>query len=114
MVDEAYLHFLRCTFVRSTSSRRKRCGRGCALFVKTYGMAGLRCGFGHCPPDLIDKITERSRWNFNAHYAVAAAFQRALKDPKPASRTKRINAKRAVQENLRVALTVMDYSYTSF
>jgi histidinol-phosphate aminotransferase len=90
MVDEAYLHFCdspsTLDFVKA--------GKDVVVlrtFSKTYGMAGLRCGFAIARPDLLDKITERSGWNFMPITAVAAASA-SLKDPSLLPERKRINA----------------------
>jgi histidinol-phosphate aminotransferase len=89
-VDEAYLHFCdspsTLDFVKA--------GKDVVVlrtFSKTYGMAGLRCGFAIARPDLLDKITERSGWNFMPITAVAAASA-SLKDPSLLPERKRINA----------------------
>jgi len=90
MVDEAYLHFCDAP---STLDFVKA-GKDVVVlrtFSKTYGMAGLRCGFAIARPDLIDKITERSGWNFMPITAVAAASA-SLKDPSLLPERKRINA----------------------
>jgi histidinol-phosphate aminotransferase len=60
-------------------------------FSKTYGLAGLRCGFAIARPDLLEKITDRSGWNFMPITAVAAAAA-SLNDPHLVPERKRINA----------------------
>jgi histidinol-phosphate aminotransferase len=90
MVDEAYLHFCDAP---STLDFVKA-GKDVIVlrtFSKTYGMAGLRCGFVIARPDLLDKIMERSGWNFMPVTAVAAATA-SLKDPTLVPERKRINA----------------------
>jgi histidinol-phosphate aminotransferase len=90
MVDEAYIHFCDAP---STLDFVKA-GKDVVVlrtFSKTYGMAGLRCGFAIARPDLLDKITERSGWNFMPITAVAAASA-SLKDASLLPERKRINA----------------------
>jgi len=90
MVDEAYLHF---SDAPSTIDFVKA-GKDVVVlrtFSKTYGMAGLRCGFAIARPDLLDKITDRSGWNFMPVTAVAAAAA-SLKDAALVPERKRINA----------------------
>jgi histidinol-phosphate aminotransferase len=90
MVDEAYIHVCDAPsmldFVKA--------GKDVVVlrtFSKTYGMAGLRCGFAIARPDLLEKITDRSGWNFMPITAVAAASA-SLKDPSVVPEHKRINA----------------------
>ena len=90
MVDEAYLHFCDAPsaldFVKA--------GKDVVVlrtFSKTYGMAGLRCGFAIARPELLEKITDRSGWNFMPITAVAAAAA-SLNDPQLVPERKRINA----------------------
>jgi histidinol-phosphate aminotransferase len=90
MVDEAYLHF---SDAPSTIDFVKA-GKDVIVlrtFSKTYGMAGLRCGFAIARPDLLEKITDRSGWNFMPVTAVAAATA-SLKDATLVPERKRINA----------------------
>ncbi|MFZ0319025.1 MAG: pyridoxal phosphate-dependent aminotransferase [Candidatus Sulfotelmatobacter sp.] len=90
MVDEAYLHF---SDAPSTLDFVKA-GKDVVVlrtFSKTYGMAGLRCGFAVARPDLLEKITDRSGWNFMPVTAVAAATA-SLKDATLVPERKRINA----------------------
>jgi histidinol-phosphate aminotransferase len=90
MVDEAYLHFCDAP---STLDLVKA-GKDVVVlrtFSKTYGMAGLRCGFAIARPDLLDKITDRSGWNFMPITALVAASA-SLKDPLLVPERKRINA----------------------
>jgi histidinol-phosphate aminotransferase len=90
MVDEAYLHF---SDAPSTLDFVKA-GKDVVVlrtFSKTYGMAGLRCGFAIARPDLLDKITDRSGWNFMPITALVAASA-SLKDPLLVPERKRINA----------------------
>jgi len=85
MVDEAYLHFCDAP---STLDFVKA-GKDVVVlrtFSKTYGMAGLRCGFAIARPDLIDKITGTLRLELHAHYRRGRGFSE-LKRPEPASRT---------------------------
>ncbi len=90
MVDEAYIHFCDAT---STLDLVKA-GKDVVVlrtFSKTYGMAGLRCGFVVARPDLLEKILERSGWNFMPITAVVAATA-SLKDSQLVPERKRINA----------------------
>src|SRR5271170_6296152 len=90
MVDEAYLHFCDAP---STLDFVKA-GKDVVVlrtFSKTYGMAGLRCGFAIARPDLLDKIMDRSGWNFMPITALVAASA-SLKDPSVVPERKRINA----------------------
>ncbi len=54
----------------------------CALrtFSKTYGLAGVRCGYGFGPPDLVDAIN-RARQPFNVNAIAQVAAIAALSDP---------------------------------
>jgi histidinol-phosphate aminotransferase len=90
MVDEAYLHF---SDAPSTLDFVKA-GKDIVVlrtFSKTYGMAGLRCGFAIGRPDLLDKIREHSGWNFMPITALVAASA-SLTDPGIIPERKRINA----------------------
>jgi histidinol-phosphate aminotransferase len=90
MVDEAYIHF--CDAPSSLDFIKA--GKDVVVlrtFSKTYGMAGLRCGFAIARPELLEKITDRSGWNFMPVTAVAAAAA-SLKDPGLVPERKRINA----------------------
>ena len=90
MIDEAYLHFSDAP----TTIDLVKAGKDVVVlrtFSKTYGLAGLRCGFAIARPDLIDKIMDRSGWNFMPITAVAAASA-SLKDPRLVPERKRINA----------------------
>jgi histidinol-phosphate aminotransferase len=107
MVDEAYLHFCDAP---STLDFVKA-GKDVIVlrtFSKTYGMAGLRCGFVIARPDLLDKIMERSGWNFMPVTAVAAATA-SLKDPTLVPERKRINA--AIRQETFQWLERNGYSY---
>src|SRR5271155_1043094 len=90
MVDEAYIHFCDAP---STLDLVKA-GKDVIVlrtFSKTYGMAGLRCGFAVARPDLLEKIRERSGWNFMPVTALVAASA-SLKDPSLVPERRRINA----------------------
>jgi histidinol-phosphate aminotransferase len=89
MVDEAYIHFSDAPsaidFVKA--------GKDVVVlrtFSKTYGMAGLRCGFAIARPDLLEKIMNRAGWNSMPVTAVVAASA-SLKDPGLVPERKRIN-----------------------
>lgn len=90
MVDEAYIHF---SDAPSTLDLVKASKDVIVLrtFSKTYGMAGLRCGFAIARPDLLEKLMERAGWNFMPITAVVAASA-SLKEPGLVSERKRINA----------------------
>ena len=90
MVDETYIHF---SDAPSTLDLVKA-GKDVVVlrtFSKTYGMAGLRCGFAIARPDLLDKIMDHAGWNFMPITAVVAASA-SLKDPLLVPERKRINA----------------------
>jgi histidinol-phosphate aminotransferase len=89
MVDEAYIHFTGAT---STLDLAKADKDVIVLrtFSKTYGMAGLRCGVAIARPDLLEKIMDRSGWNFMPVTAVVAASA-SLKDPQLVPERRRIN-----------------------
>jgi histidinol-phosphate aminotransferase len=90
MVDEAYIHLCDAP---STLDFVKA-GKDVVVlrtFSKAYGMAGLRCGFAIARPDLLDKIMDRSGWNFMPITALVAASA-SLKDPSLVPERRRINA----------------------
>jgi histidinol-phosphate aminotransferase len=90
MIDEAYIHFCDAP---STLDLVKA-GKDVVVlrtFSKTYGMAGLRCGFVIARPDLLEKIMDRAGWNFMPITALVAASA-SLKDPLLVPERKRINA----------------------
>jgi histidinol-phosphate aminotransferase len=90
MVDEAYIHFANTT----SALDLVKGGKDVIVlrtFSKIYGMAGLRCGFAIARPELVEKIMNRSGWNFMPITAVVAASA-SLKDPGLVSERKRINA----------------------
>src|SRR5713226_8519255 len=90
MVDEAYIHF---TGAPSTLDLVKA-GKDVVVlrtFSKTYGMAGLRCGFAVARPDLMEKILDRAGWNFMPITALVAASA-SLKDARLVPERRRINA----------------------
>ena len=90
MVDEAYIHF---TGAPSTLDLVKA-GKDVVVlrtFSKTYGMAGLRCGFAVARPDLMEKIMDRAGWNFMPITALVAASA-SLKDARLVPERRRINA----------------------
>jgi len=89
MVDEAYIHF---SDAPSTLDLVKA-GKDVVVlrtFSKTYGMAGLRCGFAIARPDLMDRIMDRAGWNFMPITALVAASA-SLNDPRLVPERKRIN-----------------------
>jgi histidinol-phosphate aminotransferase len=90
MVDEAYIHLCDAP---STLDFVKA-GKDVVVlrtFSKAYGMAGLRCGFAIARTDLLEKIMDRSGWNFMPITALVAASA-SLKDPSLVAERKRINA----------------------
>ena len=107
LIDEAYIHF--CDAPSAVDL--VKAGKDVVVlrtFSKTYGMAGLRCGFAIARPDLLDKITDRSGWNFMPVTAVVAASA-SLKDPHLIPERKRINA--AVRQETFQWLERNGYSY---
>jgi histidinol-phosphate aminotransferase len=108
MVDEAYIHFCDAP----SSLEFVKAGKDVVVlrtFSKTYGMAGLRCGFAVGRPDLLDKVMNRSGWNMMPVTAVAAASA-SLKDPGLVPERKRINA--TVRQETFQWLDRYGYSYT--
>src|ERR1700674_618810 len=90
MVDEAYIHFADTT----SALDLVKAGKDVIVlrtFSKIYGMAGLRCGFAVARPDLLEKIMDRSGWNFMPVTALVAASA-SLKHTKLVPERKRINA----------------------
>jgi histidinol-phosphate aminotransferase len=90
MVDEAYIHFTGATSTLDLVNADKDV-IVLRTFSKTYGMAGLRCGVAVARPDLLEKIMDRSGWNFMPVTAVVAASA-SLKDPQLVPERRRINA----------------------
>src|SRR5437879_2078408 len=90
MVDEAYIHFCGA----SSTLDLVKAGKDVVVlrtFSKTYGMAGLRCGFAIARPDLMQKIMDRAGWNFMPVTALVAASA-SLKDASLVPERRRINA----------------------
>src|SRR6202140_5348117 len=107
MVDEAYIHFCDAP---STLDLVKA-GKDVVVlrtFSKTYGMAGLRCGFAVARPDLLDKIMDRARWDFMPITALVPASA-SLKDPNLVPERRRINA--AIRQETFQRLDRNGYSY---
>jgi histidinol-phosphate aminotransferase len=90
MVDEAYIHFSGAPSVVDLVKANKDV-IVLRTFSKAYGMAGLRCGFAISRPDVLDKIRERSGWNYMPITALVAASA-SLKDSSLVPERKRINA----------------------
>jgi histidinol-phosphate aminotransferase len=108
MVDEAYIHFCDAPSVINLV----KAGKDIIVlrtFSKTYGMAGLRCGFAIARPDLMEKITDRSGWNFMPVTAVVAASA-SIKDPSLIPERKRINA--SIRQETFQWLASNAFSYT--
>jgi histidinol-phosphate aminotransferase len=109
MIDEAYIHFCDAP---STLDLVKA-GKDVVVlrtFSKTYGMAGLRCGFVIARPDLLGKIMDRAGWNFMPITALVAASA-SLKDPLLVPERKRINA--TIRQETFQWLDRNHYSYIS-
>ena len=90
MVDEAYIHFSD----GSSALDLVKAGKDVVVlrtFSKTYGMAGLRCGFAIARPELLEKITAFGGAGFMPITAVVAASA-SLKEPQLVPERKRINA----------------------
>ena len=107
VVDEAYIHFT------ETPSAIDLVKAGKDIVVlrtlsKTYGMAGLRCGFAIGRPDLLAPILDRSGDNFMPVPAVVAALA-SLKDPQLVPERRRINA--SVRQETFAWLDRNQYSY---
>ena len=108
MVDEAYIHFCDAP---STLDLVKA-GKDVVVlrtFSKTYGMAGLRCGFAIARPDLLERVRDAAGWNFMPITAVVAATA-SLKDTRLVPERKRINA--TVRQETFQWLDRNGYSYT--
>jgi len=109
MVDEAYIHFCDAP---STLDLVKA-GKDVVVlrtFSKTYGMAGLRCGFAIARPDLLEKVMNAAGWNFMPITAVVAATA-SLKDTRLVPERKRINA--TIRQETFQWLDRNGYSYTA-
>jgi histidinol-phosphate aminotransferase len=107
MIDEAYIHFCDAP----STLDLVRAGKDVIVlrtFSKTYGMAGLRCGFAVARPGLLEKIVDRSGWNFMPVTALVAASA-SLKDSNLVPERKRINA--AVRQETFEWLDRNNYSY---
>ena len=90
MVDEAYIHFCNAP----SALDLVKAGKDVVVlrtFSKTYGMAGLRCGFAIARPDLMERVMRQTGWNFMPVTAVVAAVA-SLKDSQLVPERKRINA----------------------
>jgi histidinol-phosphate aminotransferase len=90
MVDEAYIHFCGAPSVLDLVKEGKDV-IVLRTFSKTYGMAGLRCGFAVARPDLLEKIMHHCGWNFMPITAVVAATA-SLKDAQLVPERRLINA----------------------
>ena len=107
MVDEAYIHFCEAP---STLDLVKA-GKDVVVlrtFSKTYGMAGLRCGFAIARPNLVEQIRNHAGWNFMPITAVVAATA-SLKDSGLVPERRRINA--AIRQETFAWLDRNGYSY---
>jgi histidinol-phosphate aminotransferase len=107
MVDEAYIHFCDAP----SALEFVKAGKDVVVlrtFSKTYGMAGLRCGFAIARPDLLEKIMDRAGWNFMPVTAVAAAAA-SLKDPNLVPGRRRINT--TIRQETFQWLDTNHYSY---
>ncbi len=90
LVDEAYIHFSDASSVLDLVKAGKDV-IALRTFSKTYGMAGLRCGFAIARPDLMERVMRQAGWNFMPITAVVAAVA-SLKDSQLVPERKRINA----------------------
>jgi histidinol-phosphate aminotransferase len=107
LVDEAYIHFADTTSVMDLVKADKDI-LVLRTFSKIYGMAGLRCGAVFGRPDLIEKVTSYSGWNFMPITALVAASA-SLKDTQLVPERKRINTE--VRSNVFAWLDRNGYSY---
>jgi histidinol-phosphate aminotransferase len=108
MVDEAYIYFCDAP----SAIEFVKAGKDVVVlrtFSKTYGMAGLRCGFAIARPDLLERIMNRAGWNSMPVTAVVAASA-SLNDSGLVPERKRINA--AVRRETFQWLDRNGYSYT--
>lgn len=75
-------------------------------FSKTYGLAGIRIGYGFGPRPIVDAV-ERAREPFNTNILAQSAAIAALGDPDHLAKTKQVN-----QEGLdRIAQAAEDLGY---
>ncbi len=80
-VDEAYAEFVKRADFPQTIEYVKQ-GRPVVVlrtFSKIYGLAGLRCGYGVCAPEIINYM-DRVRQPFNVNSVAQAAALAALDD----------------------------------
>jgi histidinol-phosphate aminotransferase len=108
MVDEAYIHFCDAP----SALELVKAGKDVVVlrtFSKTYGMAGLRCGFAIGRPDLLAKTMNLTGWNRMPVTAVVAASA-SLKDPGLVPERRRVNAK--IRQETFQWLDSNGYSYT--
>ena len=90
MVDEAYIHFSDATSVVDLVKADKDV-IVLRTFSKTFGMAGLRCGFAMARQELLEKMYAYGGGNFMPITAMVAASA-SLKDAQLVPERKRINA----------------------
>ncbi len=89
ILDEAYYEFASHLSDFPSSTDYVRAGRrviGLRTFSKTYGLAGIRLGFGFASPEVIDGIN-RAREPFNVNALAQAAGIAALSDENHLQRT---------------------------
>jgi len=94
--DEAYFDFVEDSempdsleWIKENRANKARV-IGLRSFSKTYGLAGLRIGYGVFPPDIADAI-HRVRMPFNANLLAQIAARAAIEDEKFLERSKRAN-----------------------
>ncbi|MCX7819808.1 MAG: histidinol-phosphate transaminase [Kiritimatiellae bacterium] len=93
VLDEAYIELLPPERQPDTI-RYVREGRPVMVlrtFSKTYGLAGLRIGYGLGPPEVVDALN-RVRQPFNVNSVAQAAALAALEDEEHVERTRRMVA----------------------
>jgi histidinol-phosphate aminotransferase len=91
VLDEAYIEFVDDPQVPSGLEylAEDRCLLGLRTFSKTYGLAGLRIGYGFGPSELMDYLN-RLRMPFNINRLAQVAARAALKDTDFLARTREL------------------------
>lgn len=93
VLDEAYYEFAEDLPDHPSGIDYVRDGKNVIClrtFSKTYGLAGIRIGYGFAPPEVIDAV-ERAREPFNTNSIAQAAAIAACDDKDHLSKTKAIN-----------------------
>ncbi len=99
VLDEAYFEFAAALPEFPVSTDLIRDGYnviGLRTFSKTYGLAGIRVGYGFAAPDVIDAIN-RAREPFNVNSLAQVAAIAALQDEAHIERTIEINQRGLVR-----------------